>query len=223
MLSGAASAVEETHLTSIRARPRGFTYLGVLFLISVLAITAAAASAVWSVAGQRDAERELVFVGRQFALAIERYRARSTDPVLTYPRRLEDLLRDDRGVTPQHHLRRLYVDPMTGDSKWGLIRLPDGGIVGVHSLSDRKPFPRTHVVAGFSAPESTSYREWQFIAPSAADLAAMLSASRSATQPEAPGAPAPTSRTAGTLQLDAPPKADPRSLDSSFLVAPRAP
>ena len=164
-------------------RPRGFTYLGVLFLIGVLAITAAAASVVWSIAAQRDAERELVFMGRQFASAIESYRTRSTDPVLTYPRQLEDLLRDDRSITPQHHLRRLYVDPMTGNSQWGLIRLADGGIIGVHSLSDRKPYPRTYVVAGFSAPESTSYREWRFVAPSAADMAAPLAAPKSAATP----------------------------------------
>lgn len=164
-------------------RPRGFTYLGVLFLISVLGITASAASVVWSIAAQRDAERELVFMGRQFAVAIDRYRARSTDPVLTYPRQLEDLLRDDRSITPQHHLRRLYVDPMTGDSKWGLIRLPDGGIVGVHSLSDRKPYPRSFVVAGVSAPGSTSYREWRFVAPSATDLVAALTAPKSAATP----------------------------------------
>jgi type II secretory pathway pseudopilin PulG len=160
-------------------RSRGFTYLGVLFLISVLGITAAAAGVVWSIAGQRDAERELVFVGRQFVSAIESYRARSTDPVLTYPRQLEDLLRDDRSITPQHHLRRLYVDPMTGDSKWGLIRLPDGGIVGVHSLSDRKPYPRAFVVAGFPAPSSTSYQEWRFVAPSAADTVAAITVPKS--------------------------------------------
>jgi len=171
------------HLSATRARPRGFTYLGVLFLISVLGITAAAASVVWSIAAQRDAERELVFVGRQFASAIERYRARSTDPALTYPRQLEDLLRDDRSITPQHHLRRLYVDPMTGHSQWGLIRLPDGGIVGVHSLSERKPYPRAFVAAGFSAPESTSYREWKFVAPSAADMLAALAGPKSASTP----------------------------------------
>ena len=34
---------------------------------------------------------------------------------------------------------------MTGGRQWGLIRLPDGGIVGVHSLSSRVPFERTFV------------------------------------------------------------------------------
>ncbi len=192
MPPGAASAFEATRLTSRGARSRGFTYLGVLFLISVMAMTAVAASAVWRIAKQRDDERELVFIGRQFAAAIEHYRAQSPDSAQPYPRRLEDLLRDDRAITPQRHLRRLYVDPMTGDVQWGLMRLPDGGIVGVHSLSERKPYPRNSVVAGFSAQGSTSYQEWRFIAPSAADLVAVLAVPKSVATPSPPRSAAST-------------------------------
>ena len=174
-------------------RPRGFTYLGVLFIVGLLAITAAAAGVVWAAAQQRDNEVELVFVGRQFAAAIERYRAASrppaadatadpsvdprANPAALYPRSLEALLRDDRAITPQHHLRRVYLDPMTGNAQWGLIRLPGGGIVGVHSLSARQPFPRKFVVAGFSPPPPPAqgvmtYRDWHFVAPSAEALLA---------------------------------------------------
>ncbi len=202
------------HLTGIRVRTGGFTYLGVLFLISVLAITAAAASVVWSIAGQRDAERELVFVGQQFQTAIEHYRATATDPALTYPRQLEDLLRDDRSITPQRHLRRLYADPMTGDSQWGLIKLPDGGIVGIHSLSDRKRYPRDFVAAGFSAPMSISYREWRFVAPSAVEMLAVTEAANpliSAPLPvllQSPVAPVRQQRADG---VDWPPAGEPES------------
>lgn len=150
----------------------GYTYLGVLFIVSVLAMTAAAASVVWHVAKQRDDERELVFVGQQFAAAIERYRNRVLNPDQPYPYRLEELLHDDRGVVPQRHLRRLYVDPMTGDAKWGLIRVSGGGIVGVHSLSERRPYPRNQVVAGYMPPVASSYQGWRFVAPSALVLLA---------------------------------------------------
>lgn len=189
---------------------RGFTYLGVLFIVSLLGITAAAAGAVWATVQQRDNEEELVFVGRQFAAAIERYRAASgpasvpsdpaadpstgagVNPAALYPRSLDALLRDDRRVTPQHHLRRVYLDPMTGNAQWGLIRLPGGGIVGVHSLSDRQPFPRKFVVAGFSPPPppatgELSYRDWRFIAPSAEALLAPQPG-----QPPPPASPSPT-------------------------------
>ena len=42
-----------------------------MFIVGVLALTSAMASAVWSTLQRRDNERELVFVGRQFQTAIE--------------------------------------------------------------------------------------------------------------------------------------------------------
>ena len=154
------------------ARSRGFTYLGVLFLITLLAMTAAMASSVWSTVQRRENERELVFVGRQFQAAIEHYRQRSKDGQAQYPRRLEDLLRDARAVPVLRHLRQLYADPVTGTRQWGLIRLPDGGIVGVHSLADREPLQRASLGNGLSFSNAKTYRDWRFIAPSATDLLA---------------------------------------------------
>lgn len=151
---------------------RGFTYLGAMFIVSVLAMTSAMAGVVWSTVQRRDNERELVFVGRQFQSAIESFRQRSTAPARLYPRELIELVRDDRSIVPQRHLRRIYIDPMTGDSQWGLIQLPDGGIVGVYSLSQREPFQRAFVTANFAVPPGKSYRDWRFVAPSAVGLLA---------------------------------------------------
>lgn len=157
-------------LSSRAARGRGYTYLGVLFIVSLLSMTAALASVVWSTVQRRENERELVFVGRQFAAAIESYhRARSGAPGPPYPRELEQLLLDDRALAVRRHLRQIYLDPMTGSRQWGLIRRPDGGIVGVHSLSGRAPLQRATLASGLSFPVATSYRDWRFIAPSAAE------------------------------------------------------
>jgi len=140
------------------------------FIVSLLSMTAARASVVWSTVQRRENERELVFVGRQFAAAIESYhRARSSAPGPPYPRELEQLLLDDRALAVRRHLRQIYLDPMTGSRQWGLIRLPDGGIVGVHSLSGRAPLQRATLASGLSFPLATSYRDWRFIAPSAAE------------------------------------------------------
>ncbi len=142
-----------------------------MFLIAIMGLTSAMASAVWSTVQRRDNERELVFAGRQFADAIERYRKHSADPLHLYPRSLQELLHDERIGAPPHHLRRLYVDPMTGDTRWGLVQLPDGSIVGVHSLSERAPFDRLKVVPDFMPPPGAkSYQEWRFVAPSALDV-----------------------------------------------------
>ena len=150
---------------------RGFTYLGLMFIVAIAAMTASMASAVWSTAHRRDQERELVFAGQQIATAIESYRKRSTDERRLYPRSLAELLSDERQSARQHHLRRIYIDPITGDARWGLVRLPDGGIVGVHSNSARAPLDRVFVTPGFvPPPKSKTYQDWRFVAPSAATL-----------------------------------------------------
>jgi len=155
---------------------RGFTYLGLLFLIALLSLTAAMASVVWSTVQQRADERELVFAGQQFQRAIERYRLRSPGPENLYPKALEDLLRDARAPQVERHLRRVYVDPMTGKAQWGVIREPKGGIVGVHSLSERKPMQGATWGAAQQVPANAgSYREWRFVAPSAAAASAASS------------------------------------------------
>ena len=175
----------------VPTRPeRGFTYLGVLFIISVLGLTAAMASVVWSTVQRRENEKQLVFAGRQFQAAIERYGQRAQGSNTRFPRELEDLLRDPRAVNVQRFLRQIYVDPMTGERRWGLIRLPDGSIVGVHSLSSRTPLRSSlSAVAGTRAGEvAESYRDWRFVAPSAEALL-MSGAGQAASAPTQPSPP----------------------------------
>ena len=170
-----------------RERERGFTYLSVMFIVAVLGLTAAMASSVWSTLAQRANERELVFVGQQFQSAIERYRQQKPGLEARYPQRLEDLLRDARSLQVARHLRRVYIDPMTGRPEWGLVRGADGGIVGVHSLSERKPMAGTLLAANFegdgAATTAATYRDWRFIAPSAAVAGAAASAATAASAP----------------------------------------
>ena len=150
-----------------RVASRGFTYLGVMYIVVLLGLTSAVASVVWSTVQRRDNERELIFVGRQFQAAIERYRQADQGPAARYPRKLEELVVDQRSALPRHHLRQLYPDPITGLRQWGLIRLPDGGIAGVHSLSDRTPLRRSPPTAGQTDGPAGSYRQWRFVAVSA--------------------------------------------------------
>ncbi len=169
--SPAAQARRETFCAG-RSREAGFTYLGVMFLVALLALTASMASVVWSTEQRRENERQLVFAGLQFQSAIEHYRQNSKEGDRPYPRRLEDLLRDARALTIVRHLRQIFPDPITGSARWGLIRLPDGGIVGVYSLSEREPLQRAALLRGLSFPNAKTYRDWRFVAPSAAELIA---------------------------------------------------
>jgi type II secretory pathway pseudopilin PulG len=123
---------------SHRAWARGFTYLAVLFLVAITAAGLAALGQSWSTAAQREREAELEFRGAAIARAIASYAKATPNPPVQYPRALEDLLEDKRGMKPRRHLRRLYVDPFTGAADWVLV--PEvgqpGSFSGVRSSSE---------------------------------------------------------------------------------------
>jgi len=150
---------------SVRA---GFTYLGLMFVLALMALTAAAASTLWSVVERRERESELLFVGRAYRNALQRYLAASprgpNDPPPAYPATLEPLLQDPRFVVPVRHLRQLYPDPLTGQPRWALVRDSRGGIVGVHSLSGATPIKRAGFGPGEDFGGAKSYRDWVFSA-----------------------------------------------------------
>ncbi len=122
-------------------RVRGFTYLGLLFLVAAGAAALSTLGMRWTTAVQRDKEQELIFRGHQIARAIAAYRAApGADGKPAWPRQLEELVEDRRGIKPRHHLRRLYADPFTGQPDWVLLTASDGSLRGVRSRSDVKAF-----------------------------------------------------------------------------------
>jgi type II secretory pathway pseudopilin PulG len=143
---------------------RGFTYLGVLLVVAIQGAALAAAATVWHTLNKREKEAELLFIGHQFRQAIGSYYRSTPGGVGQYPKRLEDLLLDPRHTGTVRHLRRLWRDPMTGKTEWGLLRDASGGIVGVFSLSTDPPLKTAHFDAADRNFEGqTSYAGWQFI------------------------------------------------------------
>jgi hypothetical protein len=101
-------------------------------------------------------------VGQAFRSAIASYYA-SGPLAHQLPQALEDLIEDKRVPLPRRHLRRIYLDPMTGHADWQLLRDPDGGIVGVSSSSQQVPIKRDNFAADdaqFKGAEC--YCEWKF-------------------------------------------------------------
>lgn len=150
---------------------QGFTYIGLLILVALIAIALAGTAEVVSTAQKREREQELLFVGAQYARAIAAYHA-SSPGLAAYPTRLEDLLEDKRFPDTRRHLRRLYRDPLTESANWGLLRGPNNGIVGIYSLAEGKPIKQE----GFSKeyPEfaqAESYAQWKFMGPQPQDAA----------------------------------------------------
>lgn len=142
-------------------RERGFTYVGLLVAVVITGLLLSVAGRVWWLTERRNREAQLLFAGDQIRMAISAYFANGHQ----YPQSLEVLLADDRSPVPKRYLRRLYPDPVSGDTDWQLIRSPDGnGIMGVASRSRLQPVKRkgfSYVDAGFE--DSDCYCSWQFI------------------------------------------------------------
>lgn len=146
-------------------RQTGFTYLALLALVAMLSAVAGATMEVWHTAMQRENERQLLFVGQQFRMAITRYYFGSPGGQRHYPASLDDLIKDPRFPDTRRYLRRIWPDPITNQDDWELVRGPDGGIVGIHSPSQTKPIK----VAGFTTEEGAfdgaeHYADWVFSA-----------------------------------------------------------
>jgi len=174
---------------SPRARHEGFTYLGALFLITVMGLGLAGTAETWTVASRRERERELLWAGNQYARALKSYRDQSPGP-RQFPGRLEDLLEDRRFPQPRAHLRQLYLDPITR-GPWGTVPDAQGRIAAVRSLSDETPMKQANFPAKWLAFQGTThYSDWQFAADPApaAPPPAALGTLTSPTSPTAPTA-----------------------------------
>lgn len=172
----------QTERPTASGEQAGFTYIVLLIWVALIGASLAAVGQVWQTVVQRDRESELLFVGNQFRQAIQRYYASNQ----RYPSRLEDLILDNRNAGIKRHLRKIFIDPMTGQADWGTLKLNDGQIVGVYSLSEGEPMKK----AGFRMRDAglenkTRYSDWVFMASTGSS--AMPSASPSPAAP--PNAP----------------------------------
>lgn len=150
--------------TGSAVRQRGFTYLGLMLIVASMGAALAATAQVWATVVQREKEVELLFIGEEFRKALKGFAAAARNSNEHAPRTLNDLIKDPRHPDTRRYLRKLYIDPMTGKTEWGLQKDVRGGIVGVFSLSEAKP----RKVAEFSARDrdfegKNKYSEWIFL------------------------------------------------------------
>jgi type II secretory pathway pseudopilin PulG len=141
---------------------RGFTYLGILFVVAFIGAGLGVVGQLWSVSARRADEEQLLFVGDSFRRAIGSYYR--VGGGRQYPQSLEQLLLDERVTPPARHLRKLYADPITGTTDWQLVTLADGAIIGVASSSIGRPLK----VANFAPQDikfegAECYCDWQFV------------------------------------------------------------
>ena len=163
-----------TSRPSFHARQRGFSYLLLLFVIAISSAALGALAESVQIGLQRELEAELLFRGHEFSRALDGFRSVRIDGAARYPRELEELLEDRRAREPVHHLRRLYLDPFTGQADWQIVREAQGGIIGVYSRSRRPALTRNGVPAvaapdaeaadAVAQPPQVRVGDWRFLA-----------------------------------------------------------
>ena len=143
---------------------KGLTLMTVLFMVTVVGLTAGITGASWKTLVQQSREEELLWRGDQYRKAIgSYYRYSSGQGQGGYPNTLEDLLKDPRSLKPIHHIRHLYPDPMTGKD-WVLIKDPGGRIMGVRSSSDLEPFKKDNFATEDKKFKGAKkYSGWEFV------------------------------------------------------------
>ena len=146
------------------ANQKGAILLMVLVAVTILGLSAGIAGSTWKTITQRAKEQELLWRGGQIRKAIASYyKTGQAGKQSTLPSNLDDLLRDPRSLSVVRHLRKKYLDPMTGQD-WVIIKDPGGRVQGVRSSSPEEPFKQD----GFqdenkSFIAKSSYAEWQFL------------------------------------------------------------
>lgn len=168
----------------------GFTYMGMLVIIMIIGITSAVVAESWKIAAKREKEKELLWRGHQYRLAINRYYqarlkgkasagAQAPVNVSYYPTDVNDLIKDPNAPGTVRYLRKKYTDPMTGED-W--VPVPPGGstsggfgvtggpIAGFRSSSDAEPLKKDNFDLEdikfkniSSADRKARYSDWLFV------------------------------------------------------------
>lgn len=153
-------------------RASGYTFIEVLVVSVILLILASAAMPLAKVTMQRQREVELRRTLRELRTAIDRYKDAADQGIIAatdlrpgnenYPPTLEVLVEgvtkagDATGVKLRF-LRRIPVDPMTGEAEWGLRSYqdkPDSTSWGGQNVYD------VYTKAEGTALDGTKYRDW---------------------------------------------------------------
>jgi len=173
-----------------RGRQAGFTYLGLIIFVTIIGLVGAATLKTGALMQRAAAEEELLDIGAAFSAALDSYAAATPQGASPYPPSLKELLKDPRVPGVRRHLRKIFVDPLTGKAEWGVVYLGDGttGVVAVHSLSTARPLKVANFDSRFAGLDNAdTISAWRF---KARDPALGQAPGQMQPRPGAPAAPA---------------------------------
>lgn len=177
-----------------KALPRegGFTYLGLVILVAVIGLVGAATLKVDALLRRAAAEQELLETGAAFGEALRTYAEATPKGQPRQPPTLKELLKDPRFPGVRRHLRKIFVDPLTGKAEWGIVWANPGerrGVLAVYSLSTAKPLKQANFGPRFSGFENKQHiSDWKFAATGQAIMQGQVLAQKSQAQNQ-PGQP----------------------------------
>lgn len=142
----------------------GYTLIGLLVILAILALIATSTVQLGALVQRRNAEQQLLDIGAEYRAALISYASATPAGQPNAPASLEELLKDPRYPNIRRHLRKIYADPITGSTQWGMILSPENNrIIGVYSQSEQEPIK----ISGFPSPFEQfegkhHYSEWIF-------------------------------------------------------------
>jgi len=162
-------------VASVPRREAGFTYVGLIVLVTIIGLVGAATLKADALLRRAAAEQELLEIGAAFSAALTSYAEATPRGQLPQPPSLEALLKDPRVPGTRRHLRKIFVDPITGKAEWGIVWLNKGngtdgfggsggsGVLAVYSLSEAKPLKQANFDGRFQNFENREHlSEWKF-------------------------------------------------------------
>ncbi|WP_295993272.1 type II secretion system protein [Rugamonas sp.] len=200
----------------------GFTYVSLIILVAILGLVAAATLKTGAVMQRAEAEQQLLDIGAQFSDALQSYASATPPGQPAQPPSLRELLRDPRFPGVRRHLRKLFVDPMTGTTQWGVVYLAgETGVIGVYSRSEDKPIKIGNFPARYKAFDGKAHlSDWRFTmtgtsvttapagAPQPGQVTAPVTTPAGAQNP-LPAPPSPPDAAAPAAAPEAPPAPEP--------------
>jgi type II secretory pathway pseudopilin PulG len=182
-------------LRSSRSLQGGFTYLGLIILVTVIGMVGAATLKIGALMQRAQMEEELLDIGAAFSAALQSYAAATPKGQPLQPPSLQELLKDPRTPALRRHLRKIFVDPATGSTEWAIVYQAEkgsGGVVAVYSLSQARPLKIGNFDARFVGFEGKQHlSDWKFTAGAFAPVLPVPLATAAVEAAAAPPEPVP--------------------------------